>query len=323
MSKYFDSKNLTFMQPKVTENGHHMVMTNVHSTIKTKYINIDTRFQEEYSMQNYADMSLKLPQQISNVKSIKVTNVEIPASFYPFSLRRRNTYFLVEDDISGNRVIRIDDRAFESADELKDAINEQLAYNGLQNDIVVDLHTEDSNTNNQSGSTLKFEFYNISDNGGSNKPFKIHFNVDEDGNIDRNHLKSRLGWCLGFREPSYDLGQSVELVSESTIDINPFHYMYVCVDEFNANKENSFVAPSHQSLLNSNILARVSLDPNSYSFGSLIVVSESGGKLLSDTRMYEGKCDILRLHIQLLDEFGNIVDLNKRDFSFALEVTYT
>ena len=55
MSKYFDSKNLTFMEPRVVENGNHMIMTNVHSETKTKYLNIDTRFQEEYNMNDNAD----------------------------------------------------------------------------------------------------------------------------------------------------------------------------------------------------------------------------------------------------------------------------
>ena len=34
MSKYFDTKNLTFMEPKVIENGNHMIMTNVHMNKK-------------------------------------------------------------------------------------------------------------------------------------------------------------------------------------------------------------------------------------------------------------------------------------------------
>ena len=54
MSKYFDSKDLTFMEPQVKQHGQHVIMTNVHPETKTKYVNIDTRFQEEYNMQNYA-----------------------------------------------------------------------------------------------------------------------------------------------------------------------------------------------------------------------------------------------------------------------------
>lgn len=129
MSKYFDSKDLTFMEPQVKQHGQHMIMTNVHPETKTKYVNIDTRFQEEYNMQNYADCVLKLPQQISNVKSMKVTHAEIPASFYPFSKKRGNTFFKVTE-ISGNvissKMIELEDRQYDRA-KLIECINTVLS----------------------------------------------------------------------------------------------------------------------------------------------------------------------------------------------------
>ena len=38
--------------------------------------------------------------------------------------------------------------------------------------------------------------------------------------------------------------------------------------------------------------------------------------------MYAGNVDIQKLNIQLVDEWGNIVDLNQLDFSFCLEIEY-
>ena len=51
MSNYFDNKD-NFLEPNVTQYGSHMVMTNVHKSSKTKYINIDTRFSDEYNYHN-------------------------------------------------------------------------------------------------------------------------------------------------------------------------------------------------------------------------------------------------------------------------------
>ena len=314
MSKYFDSKELTFMTPEVKENGRHMVMTNVQTESKTKYVNIDTRFQEEYNMQHYADVTFKLPQQISNVKSIKVTNVEIPASFYPFSLRRKNTYFkIVNKTSSSTKIIKIDDRFYDKLNIIS-AITEQLI--DLTNDIQVRIYTDIRDISY--GDTCKVEFKNNSSNS-----YIIYFNVDENGNLDKYNLKSKLGWCLGFREPMYELASTnSKIVSEGIINVNPFCYLYVSLDDFHSHNPNSFIAPSVQSYMNSNILARVSLDPTTYSFGGLIVASQRCGKLLSDTRTYEGKNDIQKIRIQILDEFGVVVDLNKMDFSFALEILY-
>lgn len=319
MSKYFDTKEMNFLAPEVKENGRHMIMTNVQTEAKTKYVNIDTRFQEEYNMQHFADITFKLPQQISNVKSIHVTNIEIPASFYPFSLRRRNTYFKIKDCTNSiSYKILLEDRFYNKA-TIVDVIQKQLLFHKLDDDIVFQEHSpEDENKPNNE---YKIEFYNKS---VAQTNFSIHFNVDEFGNDDKFNLKSKLGWCLGFREPVYDLQHNVEIVSEAIVNVNPFTYLYICVDDFQSHAPNSFIAPSVQSYMNSNILARVSLDPfyNYNQFGGIIAVNIHTGRLLSDKRTYEGKNDIQKLRIQILDEFGVVVDLNKMDFSFVLEIVY-
>ena len=51
MSNYFDNKEL-FLEPKVKQYGSHMVMSNVYKNTKVKYVNIDTKFRDEY---NYND----------------------------------------------------------------------------------------------------------------------------------------------------------------------------------------------------------------------------------------------------------------------------
>lgn len=335
MSKYFDSKDLTFMEPQVKQHGQHVIMTNVHPETKTKYVNIDTRFQEEYNMQNYADCVLKLPQQISNVKSMKVTHAEIPASFYPFSKKRGNTFFKVTQihttDMINNpttsKIIELEDRQYDRA-KLIECINTSLS-SSFSNNIQFSIHYnagEDIDNdgdvtdlnNSAKGNVNKVEFYIT----GDNYKYLIEFDIDEYGNKDKNNLKSKLGWCLGFREPSYELAPGTEQVAEGMITINPFRYLYISVDDFHAHNPNSFIVPSVQSYSNPNILARVSLDPGAYDFGGLIAASDTGGLMLTDTRSYEGKSNIQKLRVQILDEFGNVVDLNKMDFSFALELTY-
>ena len=331
MSKYFDSKDLTFMEPQVNTHGQHMIMTNVHPETKTKYVNIDTRFQEEYNMQDYADCIFKLPQQISNVKSMKITHAEVPASFYTFSKKRGNTFFKItefdtsnNDTMLGQKIIKIEDRHFTSS-KLITCINEIIdaSYGSLQFSLHYNVDEDPTNLGTSTdikGDVNKVEFFLPS--SATDKKYRIEFDVDEYGNKDRNYLKSKLGWCLGFREPVYEIIPGTELVAEGTIDINPFHYLYISVDDFHAHNPNSFIVPSTQSYSNPNILARVSLDPSAYTFGGLIVASDVCGKMLTDTRSYEGKNNIQKLRVQILDEFGRVVDLNKMDFSFALELTY-
>jgi len=43
---------------------------------------------------------------------------------------------------------------------------------------------------------------------------------------------------------------------------------------------------------------------------------------LSDLRTYNGKIDIQKLNVQLIDENGNTVNMNGCDFSFCLELMH-
>jgi len=298
MSKYFDSKNLTFMEPRVIENGNHMVMTNVHSETKTKYLNIDTRFQDEYNMNDTADYTVSLPQSIRDVQSIQLTNVEIPASFYPFSVHMKNTYFSYTN-AGGTTIFKIDDGYY-----TKEALVDKI-------DTISGI-TSDLNDNNQC--IIK----NTTEN-----PITIDFAVDENGNTDKYNLKSKLGWCLGFREPSYEITESASITSEGIVNTNPCRYLFVSIDDFHSHNPNSFIVPSFQSYFDPNIISRVTLDPNIYTHGSLITANISGsGNLLSDVRTYSGKNDIQKLRIRIFNEFGQIIHLNKMDVSFALEIKY-
>lgn len=322
MSKYFDCDKLTFMEPQVKEQGGHMVMTNVHREIKKKYLNIDTRFQEEYHLDKFAEFKCQLPQTINNVQSIKVVNIEIPASIYNFSFQRRNTFFTVENSSGTKMAIIIEDGNY-TFDSLAAEIQSQLcsSVNGIA-DIEVTLDP----------STHKLRFDNIVDTSrasdalpaSTNKSplYIFNFDVDESGNSDKHNFKSKLGWLLGFREPSYHIYEGGNIVSETFANLHPLRYLYLNIDEYAQANPSSFITPTSNSYTNPNAIARLALDPNTYDFGSVICGNNACGKLLSVRRTYSGKTNIQNLHIQLLDELGNLVDLNQMDFSFALEIEY-
>ena len=67
MSNYFDNKDL-FVGPKTNQYGGHMVMTNVVKERKKKYINVDTRFRDEYSSggSGVEGITITLPERIKS-----------------------------------------------------------------------------------------------------------------------------------------------------------------------------------------------------------------------------------------------------------------
>jgi hypothetical protein len=314
MSLYLDNKD-AFLSPQVSQYGNHSIMTNIYKPTKKKFVNIDTRFQEEYNTSRLASVTCKIPQQIIDVKSIQICSMELPVFFYNFSKQRKNTFFVVQT--TGNRyLVTIDDGQY-TAESLLIEINSKLVYASLiDSPTVFDLSTIIRFSLNKNTIQLT--------NMGSSS-LKILWGVSESGYFDKYQLKMKFGWCLGFREPEYVIlpfnsaSDEDVLVAESILDLYTFRYLYLVVDEFNQTNPNSFLTPSSSSFLSTNTLARISLD-SSTSFGQVLSLNTRYGNIVSDIRMYSGKTDIQKLQLHIADEWGNLVDLNQSDFSFCLEL---
>jgi hypothetical protein len=316
MSNYFDNKDL-FVGPKTNQYGGHMVMTNVHKERKTKYWNIDTRFRDDYD--NYSQTNtgglipsyiFTLPESINDVKNISVCNIEIPISFFNISAALGNNSMKV-----GNALIVIPD-GFYNSTTFKAALNTQLTGSSLTFDISLNGHTLFNNT---SGSSITIQF--------SIKPSNTCLTVTNksgttSADFDKYNIKSKLGWLLGFRNISYTIPGNSTLNSESLLDLSTPRYIYLIIDEFINSNPNSFISPLPTSIINKNIIAKISMDYYHYPFGNIIVGNFTNGYLISDVRSYSGKVNIQKLKIQLVNEYGNPIHLNGLDFSFCLEINY-
>tara|TARA_Y100000992_G_scaffold63408_1_gene38972 strand:+ start:421 stop:1317 length:897 start_codon:yes stop_codon:yes gene_type:complete len=293
------NKNQLFMEPKTKQYGSHMVMTNVQKNSKTKYINIDTQFRDEYNYMKTSNYNITLPERVNEIKDLKVTNIEIPLTYFIISENLGNNYFKIT--VSGTEsVITIADGNYTSS-SLQTAINTALSGKNLSCTL----------TQNSFSSFVT-----------SSGTIKIEFDVDKYGNSDKYNFKSKLGWLLGFRNTTYDLTTNAT-TSEGFLNLNGPNYLYLAVDEFNkSSNQNSFSSPLFSSMVNKNILARIVIDHKNYTFGDVLVASIDNGYLLSDTRNYTGKIDLQKLNIQLLNETGIPMNLNSLDFSFCLEVTH-
>ena len=298
----FDNSSL-FMEPRTNQYGSHMIMTNVHKPTKTKYVNVDTKFSDDYQYGTNANYNITLPQPITDVKNMSVTNIEIPKTYYNISKNLGNTHLSVHDPNSNiTHLIDISDGQYDAA-SLTSAINASITTAGLSFDISI----------NENGKTL---IYNVT------QDYEIRFAVDTNSNTDKYGFKNKLGWILGFRKTTYMIVTTVKLESEYVSDLHGPRYLYLAVEEFNRGNQNSFVSPVVSSLINKNILARITMDNQNYGYGSILSGNTMNGLVISDDRSYTGKIDLLKLNVQLIDENGMPVMLNGLDFSFCLKVEH-
>lgn len=59
-----------------------------------------------------------------------------------------------------------------------------------------------------------------------------------------------------------------------------------------------------------------------YPYKTLLTGNDSNGVLISDTRTYSGKTDIQRMNIELVNEWGKIINMNGSDFRFLLKIEH-
>jgi hypothetical protein len=294
----FNSNDL-FLEPKTKQYGGHMVMTNVTKQSKTKLINIDTRFRDEYNYLSTANYNITLPQRITDVKTMTLTAIEIPMSFYNISANLGNNCFNITHSGTTN-TITIED-GYYNISTIKSVINSKLA--------IYDL------SYNYSGLTSEFTT-------SRNDSFTINFDVTSTGGYDKYNVKSKLGWTLGFRNVTYTVLGNTPTKSESFIDLNGPRYLYLAIDEYNKGNQYSFISPLYTSLINKNIIARISMNGATYGYGTILPANLTNGLLVSDLRSYTGKIDLLKMNLQLLDENGNNINLNGLDFSLCLVVEH-
>jgi|Laugresbdmm110sn_2_1035109.scaffolds.fasta_scaffold01919_2 hypothetical protein len=304
MSKYFDGKSELFMEPKTSQYGSHMVMTNVCKETKTKYINIDTRFRDDYNHSATVNYNITLPERITEAKTMTVTNVEIPNTIYNISAARGNNNFTVMD-LSTNvvRNIILADNFYSTVSSLVTSVNTQLS--GASVSLALSA----------TGNNLTFTSTSTND-------LSLGFAIDASGNFDKYGLRSKLGWLMGFRNINYTLKRNATITTEALSDLNGPRYLYLAIDEFCKGNQHSFISPLPHSFINKNILVRISVDGSIYGFGHVINVSSNHGSLISDVRSYTGKVDLQKLNVQLLDEWGQQVNLNGLDFSFCLQIEH-
>ena len=329
MSNYFDNKTI-FAEPQVNQYSSHMVMTDVNPDIKTKYINVDTKFRSDYnSVTNNVNFNIDLNENIGNVLDIQVESVELPVSYYNISSHLENNYFkatVIEGGVVGDSyMITITENYYANIDDIITEINQSIDATLPGNNTTLARLTAVKDNN-------KVVFYSNNGDTSTDFQFIIDFAVDKNGNFDKYNFKSKMGWLLGFVELSYNTNNSTityqntgyKSANAENLNMLPIttNVLYLVIDDFSNGKQSSFNTMMSRSRNNNNIIAKIIVDKTKYGFGTLCVANNDNGFLISDKRKYTGKNDIRKLSIQLVDEYDRIIHLNGLDFTFTLKLTH-
>jgi hypothetical protein len=290
--------------------------------VTDKIMVIDSRYRDNYYETSSTNFSLSnLGQSLKNVVELKLSEIEFPNTWYPFSTDLGNVsfQFIYKADLeAGNEytTITITSGVYHYSD-LIDAINLALANAGITTvtcKINVTLNPTHGSISGQGSVTF------ASDEGGDQFNLRF-FGIDESISSDRNLFlaQKKLGWSLGFRNitPDYYSTLSTSYTSEGLMDTVVLRYFYVVINEQISSGVNSHITPicSNMNIVKyANIIARLS------SNGAPFSVNNSNGlSLYSDTRKYHGPIDISKLDIKIINEFGDVININNMDLSLTLQ----
>ena len=275
-------------------------------TIK-KNLNIDTRFRENYYSSTSSNFNLNLPLNINNIVQMQLSAIELPTTFYVISKQYGNNFFSLS--VNGSTTTVTIPTGNYDQTTIMVAINNQLSLLGAPFNLVAFVLNLTNGTTG-SGQVLVGEI-----TAGTVTSLEIDFQTDKNGIDDRGTpLPLKLGWLLGFRNGNYV--NNLNYVSEGILDISGPNYIYLVLDDYNNNVNNNFLSAFNSSILNKNILARISLQANPFN-----VLQQNNLNIVTTPREYFGPINLQIMNVQLLDEYGRILDLNNMDFSFCITLT--
>ena len=313
----------------------------IQKQLLSKVVCISSEFRENYYKTKGSDFTFTLPTKIKNVMQMELVSLEMPLSFYQISRELNNDYFWIRLDIA------TDDRKCYYINIPEGNYTKELMISTL-NTIIIEAVKGDIPTFN--GKTIiisdpincKTIVRDPSSNEGNN--ICLYFNrarytentvtcIDKQDEppiyegVDRSSkLITGLGWILGFRLGEYvHAGGSNKIkdyVSEGIYNDWPVKHLYFVIDDYNKYSSNFIGATYSSSLGNYNVLARLTtMNPTS----SVVAPGISIDTLFDESfslkkREYFGPVDIQKLHIQILDPYGRVLNLNNMDISFSLHL---
>lgn len=273
-----------------------------------KNLNIDTRFRDSYYSTSPSNFNINLPINIENVIQMQLSAIELPTTYYVVSKQYNNNYFTITVN-DATAVVTVPDGNYTQA-TIMEIINTQLFLMGAPFSYV-SMIVNMVGTQTGSAQTM------VGPNGTAAdlvSRLELNFQCDRMGIEDHGTpLPLKLGWNLGFRNGQY-VG-SLNYVSEGVVDFTGPRYVYLVVDDYNNNVNNNFYSAFNSSVLNKNILARITLQSSNFN-----ILEQNNLSVVTTPREYFGPVNLYSMNIQLLDEYGRIMDLNNMDYSFCLSL---
>jgi hypothetical protein len=324
----------------------------------TKVINIDSLFRPNYDNTNSSEFMWDLLQTETNIVSMRISSADIPITWYSINdTLNRNDFNISLYNMETGGVAIPDTRltvTIPPGNYMSDTFTNTLNFifqkqgGGLEY-LIADVDSANSKTiiramdkddiiADSTGLTTHAAYDPSNSYYAPNFYFELHMfphRMNYSPNNYLNEFQRTVGWYMGFRKIHYKVVKT-DIIKQIIFD--PFHnslyydcgiesessysstrdnYIFLSIDDYNRNSVcQPITSSTGNSYIGDNILGRISVNTIQNS-----VLYDNGSDKIFKERMYMGPVSIEKLKINLINRYGEIIDLNSNNFSFTLELT--
>jgi hypothetical protein len=289
-------------------------LNSLKRVVHLQNIHLNTLFRQNYNESTSSNFTYQLPVELKNVVSMRLSSIEIANCIYLFSNAKKNNrckIIVTVGNVSEEYEIYIDEGNYDYC-TLANYLNTNYFYQAQPGTPYYGSNLQYIVFTINQYNFRTFFYIQQTPTTPADMKFSVLFVYPETVN---NNAMDTLGWILGFRSYQYlNININEELVSEGLFNGGGDEYIYFCLNDNQYNKNNENVAALQNSIIQEDILAKIPMIN-----GKLSLVVDYIGRI-AKLRRYNGPVTLNRIQVKLLDQFGNIINLNNMNFSFTLEV---
>jgi hypothetical protein len=292
-------------------------LNNLKRKTITQTLILNSLYREDYYNTLSTDFTILLPMYIKNVLSIRLSSLQLPNVIYSISKQNKNNALFLREDVVGGveGVVIIPDGDYDSSSFITVLQNEIQTQLGVSNfDVTLDINTQKITISNNVPYQFTLNFFIDIDNYDNTKTkYILNENYKTINCVDITELYKRLGWIMGYRKSEYSGNTKYE--TEGIFNSAYTNYIYFSLNDYNNSQSQNIIGIFPNNIIGNNIIAMIPLNAKIFN-----VCFNNGADFLEKKREYFGPINLQKMRIQILNQYGEILDLNNMDFSFSLEL---
>lgn len=282
------------------------------SDIKQHLINIDSRFRDSVHSTNASDFQFTLPSTVRNILRLRLTSIEFPSNYFFFTAKRGNVSFLLRYTPDPNNPTVIVEREIVIPDG-------NYTATGMATVLQLLMRSEPD----LSGTVVSFSAVNGAFTFTTGRPFTF----DTAYRCKDRLLDYGLGFYIGFTRGAHDaVAISVtppvyRLVSNICAYFAADNYIFLKINDFGCVQHtvreytSDPTAPPRRCDEFTAMAKLVLRQPKNF-----MEFDDYSTDLIKEV-VFPAPVDLSRLRVQVVDRYGDVMDMCSSEFSFTLEIT--